>query len=64
MTREVLGLTYSFTDNSRPPVPVSDWLILCCGNLVLHQKKKKKKRNEKFYDKKQQKKMPKTNMKT
>ena len=22
------------------PIPVSDWLIFCCGNLILHQEKK------------------------
>ena len=25
--------TYSFLS----PIPVSDWLIFCCGNLILHQ---------------------------
>ena len=35
---------YSSTDNllSPIPIPVSDWLIFCCGNLMLHQKKKMK----------------------
>ena len=29
-----------FTDNFLSPNPVSDWLIFCCGNLILYQKKK------------------------
>ena len=33
--------TYSTTDNFLSPIPVSDWLILCYGNMILHQKKKK-----------------------
>ena len=27
---------YSSTDNWKPPIHVSDWLIFCCGNLILH----------------------------
>ena len=30
------------TDNFLSPIPVSDWLIFCCGNLILHQKKEQK----------------------
>ena len=30
----------SSTDSWKPPIHVSDWLISCCGNLILHQKKK------------------------
>ena len=33
-------LPYSFTDNFLSPIPVSDWLIFCCGNSILFQKKK------------------------
>ena len=36
---------YSFTKNSLSPVPVSDWLIFCWGNLILHQKRNK---NDKY----------------
>ena len=32
--------THSSADTYRPPIHVSDWLILCCGNLILHQRKK------------------------
>ena len=31
--------TYISTDNFRPRISVSDWLILCSGNLMLHLKK-------------------------
>ena len=27
----------------KPPIQVSDWLICCCGNLMLYQKKKEMK---------------------
>ena len=30
-------LTYSFTDNFLSPIAIFDWLIFCCGNLILHQ---------------------------
>ena len=30
----------SSTDKFYLPISVSDWLIFCCGNLILHQKKK------------------------
>ena len=30
------NVTYSF----RAPIPVFDWLIFCCKNLIFHQKKK------------------------
>ena len=33
---------YSFANNFAPPNPVFDWLILCCGNLILHLKNKNK----------------------
>ena len=32
--------TYSSTDIWKPPIHVSDWLICCCGNLILYQKNK------------------------
>ena len=32
-------LTYSFTDNFLSSIAVFDWLIFCCGNLILHQKR-------------------------
>ena len=31
--------TCSSTDNFLSPILVSDWLILCCGNSIVHQKK-------------------------
>ena len=31
--------TYISTDNFRPRISVSDWLIFCSGNLMLHLKK-------------------------
>ena len=31
---------YSSTDNFLSPTQVSDWLIFCCGKLILHQLKK------------------------
>ena len=30
-------LSYSSTDNFLSPVPVSDWLIFCCWNSIIHQ---------------------------
>ena len=30
--------TYSSSDNCGLPVPVSDWLIFCCGNLMIDKK--------------------------
>ena len=32
--------TYSTADSWKPPIHSSDWLIFCCGNLILYQKKK------------------------
>ena len=29
--------TYSSTYSFLSPIPVSDWLIFCCGNSILHQ---------------------------
>ena len=31
---------YSSTDTSLSFIPISDWLISCCGSLMLHQKMK------------------------
>ena len=33
---------YSFTDNFLSPSPVSNWLLFCCENLILHQKNEMK----------------------
>ena len=30
-------------DTFLSPLPISDWLTFCCGNLILHRKKKKRK---------------------
>ena len=30
---------YGSTDNFLSPVLISDWLIFCCGNSILHQKR-------------------------
>ena len=38
-TQEVT-FTKSSTDNFLSPIPASDWLIFCYGNLILHQEKK------------------------
>ena len=46
--------THSSTGNFSPPIPVFDWVIFCCGNLIIHQRKKKWKwEKHKFYDEKQ-----------
>ena len=47
--------TYSSTDSLLSPVPVFNWFIFCCGNLILRQKKENKQKwlNYKFYDEKQ-----------
>ena len=29
-----MPVTYSCTDNILLPIPVSDWLIFCCGNAI------------------------------
>ena len=31
------ALTHCSADNFLSPIPISDWLILCWGNLILHQ---------------------------
>ena len=48
---------YSSTDNFLSPVPVSDWLIFCCGNSMLYQKKNENDKNTIFLMKNQ---MPKS----
>ena len=50
----------SSTDNFLPPIPISDWLIFCCRNLILHEKKNWKWQKHKSYDKNKRK-MPKKN---
>ena len=35
-----VGLYSGFYGNFLSSVPVSDWLIFCCGNSILHQKKR------------------------
>ena len=52
-----LFFTYGSADNFLSPIPVFDWLIFCCRNLILHQKRNENDKN-KFFDEKQQK-MPK-----
>ena len=44
---------HSSTDNFLSTVLVSDWLIFCCENLIVHQKKNENDKN-KFFDEKQQ----------
>ena len=39
-------LTYSSTSSFGLPIPVSDWLIFCSENLILHQKTKTKNEND------------------
>ena len=51
------NFAYSSTDSWKPLIYVSDWLIFCCGNLILHQKKKSKWWKHRFCHEKQ--KMPK-----
>ena len=60
---ESLSITYSFADSEKAPVHVSDRLIFCCGNLILHQIEKWKWLKDKIYDEKHQKKMPKSGWK-
>ena len=40
--------TYISTDNFRPRISVSDWLIFCSGNLMLHLKRIENNRNTNF----------------
>ena len=49
--------SYISTDNYGSLTPVSDWLILCYGNLILHQKKRNgdEKKDFKSNEKKSQK---------
>ena len=56
------GFTSSSTDNFWSPIPISDWLISCCGNLIIYQKGKKNKK-DKYFDEKQQKKAKKVKIK-
>ena len=51
------SFAYSSADSWKPRIHVSDWLILCCGNLMLYQKKKWKWPKHKFCDEKQKKKI-------
>ena len=37
-----VGLYSGFYGNFLSSVPVSDWLIFCCGNSILHKKKEMK----------------------
>ena len=53
-------VTHSSADNFLSPIPVSDWLIFFCGNLILHQKIRKNDTEMKmikthFFDEKQHK---------
>ena len=41
-------VTYSSTDNFLSPIPVSGWLIFCCGNLILYQKRNENNKNATF----------------
>ena len=50
-----MQLAYSSTDSFLASIPVSDWLIFCCGNLILYKKRNENDKN-KFFDEKQQKK--------
>ena len=52
--------SYIFADSYRPPIYASDWLIFCCGNLILHKKKINENDKNKFYDEKQQQKCQKS----
>ena len=45
----------SSIDNFLPSIPFSDWLILCCGNLILYQKRDKKDKSTNFIMKKNKK---------
>ena len=47
--------TYNSTDSAGPPIHTSDWLIFCCGNLILHQKRNENDKNTNFAMKKQKK---------
>ena len=47
------NVTHSSTDIFLSPIPVSVWLIFCCGNLILHRKKNENDENTFFFDEKQ-----------
>ena len=38
-------ITYSSTNSWKPLIHVSDWLIFCCGNLILDKKINKNDKN-------------------
>ena len=40
----------SSTNNFLSPIPISDWLIFCRGNLMLHKKKEMKITKHKFFE--------------
>ena len=44
--------TYSSTDDFLSLIPISDWLIFCCGNSILHQKRNENDKNTNFFIKK------------
>ena len=41
-------LLHTVSDNLLSPVSITDWLIFCCGNLILHQKGNEKDKNRSF----------------
>ena len=41
-------LAYNSADSWNPPTRVSDWLIFCCGNLMLYQKRNENDKNTNF----------------
>ena len=55
--RDIVSHCYAYnsTDSWKLPIHVSDWLILCCGNLILHKKRNENHKKHKFYNEKQQK---------
>ena len=55
-------LPYSSTDNYLSPIPVSEWLIFCCGNLTLTKKEMKMRKTQFSLIEKQQKKCKKKYM--
>ena len=53
-------IPYSSADSWKPPIHISDWLILCFWNLETYQKRNKNDKNTNFYDEKQQQKYQKS----
>ena len=50
----IFNCAYSSTDSFLSPVTVSDWLMFCCGNLILYQNRNENHKNTNYLKQQQQ----------